>query len=313
MSFKEIAKDFSIVVIFVLVFGITFLFSKNFLSSSVKENLPASVAQPIIQSITPEMVVAKDEETTPQINTKSAISIEFRRNGNEKVLFEKDSDKEFPIASLAKLMTALVVMKRYDLKQEVVVSKTAMEQEGEQGDLKEGQFLSVENLLYIMLIESSNRAAYALSEVLGNDWFSSLMNEEAKELGMLNTHFQDSSGLGSNTYSTTRDLAKLSKYLFLNYPLFLKIVSNKEFNLYLPNGTFHHKLVNTNELLGQDDVIAGKTGYTYGAQGCYMVIQQVGQDKYVVNIILGANDRLLEMQRLLKMSSLMRNKTLIGG
>ena len=318
MTFREIIKSFIIFGIFITVFCATFLFASSFLSSDVERNLSASVSAGIgIEEKSNEVVLVKEveKEAEPilEIEALSAISVDFSKNRKERILFSKNSKEVLPTASLAKLMTALVVMKRYDLSQEVVISRKAMEQIGEQGVLKEGEVLTIENLLYITLIESSNRAAFAISEVLGKEGFIGLMNDEAKTLGLSHTHFEDSAGLNGKTYSTVEDLAKLSQHLFLNYPLFLKIVGNKEYDLYLPDGTFHHKLVNTNEFLGRDHVVVGKTGYTHEAQGCYMVIQKIDEDNFVVNIILGAVDRSAELQKLINISSDIRNKTLIGG
>jgi len=237
------------------------------------------------------------------INAESAISIEIAE-GKSKILFEKNSQKRLPIASLVKLMTALVVLEKYDLSKKVVIDKSIMAEEGEQGNLKLGEVLSVKNLLYITLIESSNRAAYAISEVVGKDEFVALMNKKAKNLGLLNIYFKDSTGLDAGSYSTVQDIAKLSEYLFLNYPLFREIMGLKEFNLYLDNGLFHHKLINTNKLLGEvPGVILGKTGWTDFAKGCFMVIQDLslktGSHKYVIHVVLGAKDRFGEMKKLI--------------
>lgn len=282
----------------VLLLGNTFWLIKwlNANSMAVFQASASDFIEPVEIS---ESAVLKNEEDDFKINAESAISIEFGGDIQEEVLFEKDVDKKLPIASLVKLMTALLVLENYDLTKEVVISKTAIEQVGEQGDLKEGQVLSVKNLLYIALIESSNRAAYALSEAIGEDNFVALMRNRAAELGLINTYFEDSTGLDEKSYSTANDLAKLSKYLFLNYPLFGEIIGLKEFYLYLPDGSFHHKLINTNELLGQYEIVGGKTGYTIAAKGCFMAIQKKSPEKYVIHVILGSEDRFSEMQKLI--------------
>lgn len=146
-------------------------------------------------------------------------------------------------------------------------------------------------------MESSNRAAYALSSIMGTDNFITLMNEKAKNLGLLNTHFQDAAGLDAASYSTAEDLIKLSGYVFENYPLFRKIISLKEYSLYLEDGMLHHTLINTNSLLGENNIIGGKTGYTNEALGCFMTIQNSAvKGNYVINIVLGSQDRFTEMK-----------------
>lgn len=277
------------------------------LGSGIRSSLQASASDAIQSADSSQPTVLEtnftEEKSGLGISAKSAVSVEFDISGEERILIKKNENKKLPMASLTKLMVALVVLDEYDLNQKISISKLAMEQEGEQGSLKEGQVLSVENLLYIALIESSNRAAFALAEIIGKDNFVFLMNSKARNLGLENTYFSDNTGLDEKSYSTAEDLAKLSKHLFLDYSLFRKIVSQKESYLYLDDGSLHHKLVNTNELLGQDEVVGGKTGYTYVARGCFMVIQKKSQSRYAVHVILGTEDRLLEMHRLMNIAS----------
>ena len=147
-------------------------------------------------------------------------------------------------------------------------------------------------------MESSNKAARALSGVVGKNNFIILMNERAQDLGMASTHFEDSTGLSPFSYSTAEDVANLSQYLFENYPLFREIIGLKEYDLYV-NGMLHHKLINTNKLLGMDNIIGGKTGWTNEAKGCFMAIQENPQGGYAIHIVLGAKDRFLEMEKLI--------------
>lgn len=244
------------------------------------------------------------EDAKPQesldIKVASAIAVRVTPLG-EKTIFNKDEEKSLPVASLTKLMTALVVLEKYDLNQEVIVSELALKQEGEQGVLKSGDILSVKNLLYIMLIESSNRASFALSEIMGPEDFIETMNQTAKRIGLKNTYFKDSSGLDGASYSTSRDLVVLTRYLFEHYPVFKEIVAQKEFDLYSPSGAFHHKLLTTNKFLGQiENIVGGKTGWTTFSKGCFMIIQENPQTKsYVIYVVLGTEDRFLEMEKLI--------------
>ncbi|MSU54595.1 MAG: D-alanyl-D-alanine carboxypeptidase [Candidatus Staskawiczbacteria bacterium] len=233
------------------------------------------------------------------LQAKSGLSVEIGDN-NSKILFNQNSEVRLPIASLTKLMTAMVVLSHYDLSAKVTMGPMAMAQIGEQGDLKLGQEFTVKNLLYTTLMESNNRSAYALSEVLGNEEFIGLMNQDAKNLGMTNTNFQDVTGLDPSSYSTAKDLVIVTQYLFKNYPLFNEIIRQKEYNLYLYDGIFHHKAVNTNILLGENNIFGGKTGFTKVAQGCFMILQESPQEKsYIISILLGSQDRFLEMKKLI--------------
>lgn len=299
---RAVARGF--ILFFALVFlVISILWIIEWLGIDILKNFQASASGATELADTTPPQSYSIESDSPSIGAESAISLEIS-DDQEKVLFEKQGDKKLPIASLTKLMTALVVLETYDLSKEIVVDKPAMSQVGEQGDLKEGQMLSIKNLLYITLIESSNKAAFLLSEVIGEDNFILLMNANAKALGLPNTHFADTTGLDSASYSTTEDVAKLSGYLFFNYPLFREIVSLKEYNLYLPDGSFHHKLINTNQLLGQiDGLVGGKTGWTNIAKGCFMAIEKNKDGNYVIYVVLGAEDRFSAMKNLMSLVS----------
>jgi len=246
-----------------------------------------------------------------EISAKSAISVLVDSDGKEKIIFEKGIDKILPIASLTKLMTAKVVLEYYpDLSQIVEISKEVVAQEGDSGKLKVGEKLSVENLLYLMLIESSNDAAYALTEEIGQEGFVELMNLEAKYLGMENTYFEDSTGISPRNQSNSKDLIIFTKSL-LEEPLIWEILKKPEFDLYSPDGIFHHKLININELLKEWEnnleIIGGKTGYTLAAKGCFLLVLKDSQGNYIINIILGSENRLEEMKNLINSVEYARN------
>ncbi len=275
---------------------------RNTYQASVYNVVKARDFEQSKEQIKPPPVVLIEEDPD-KIYAKSALSVEFNEE-SEKILFSQNENEVLPIASLTKLMTALIVLENYDLNQEITISSKVMEIEGVQGVLKEGEILTTENLLYIMLMESSNRAAYALSELMGNDNFIELMNKKAKELGLKNTNFKDATGLDENSYSTAKDLYNLSKYLFINQPLFSNITSFDEYYLYLNNGSLHHKLENTNKLLGEiPNIIGGKTGFTLRAKGCFIAIQKKYiSGSYVIHIVLGADDREKQIRKLISLT-----------
>ncbi len=320
MNTQKIIKFSLLFLVFILLVGIVFWgvqwFSNSLGAMLINDNifLPGSLQTSLNNTQSSvEKIPIVNQDLLPshnwqveylKIGAESAISVEIG-NGQPKFLFKKNEEKKLPIASLTKLMTALVVLEQYDLNQKVTISETTMSQEGEQGNLKAGQILSVKNLLYIMLIESSNKAAYALADVMGTEQFIVLMNFDAQKISLKNTHFQDSTGLDPKSYSTAKDLAKLSEYLFENYTLFKEIINLKEYDLYLDDGTLHHKLINTNELLGINNIIGGKTGFTDSAKGCLMVIQNSPQrGDYIIHIVLGAQNRFLEIQKIINWTNL---------
>lgn len=304
-SYKEIIKAILLFFIFILLTGPIFWSMKLSLDNSGRflyEGAKASFYDSLqYDSLQNEEKVINQKSEGFSVNAESFISVKVRPDYFSQILLSKNDKKRLPIASLVKLMTALVVLENYNLPQKVKVSELAMAQEGEQGNLKQGEILSVKNLLYISLIESSNKAAFALSEVIGTDKFIALMNETSQKIGLSNTHFKDATGLDQKSYSTSEDIAKLSGYLFENYQLFREIINLKEFDLYLDNGEFHHKLINTNKLLGENlGIVGGKTGWTSFSRGCFMVIQKNPEsDNYLIHVILGSEDRTEEIKKII--------------
>lgn len=241
------------------------------------------------------------ETGSPKVEADSAISVWISPENQEKILFEKDTNKILPVASLTKLMTAHIALEYYpDLSQTIEISQEAVFQTENFGNLKIGERLSVENLLYIMLIESSNDAAFSLAEIIGQEGFVDLMNLEAKSLGMGDSHFVDPSGVSPENKSSVKDLVILTKQL-LERPLIWEILGKPEFDLYGPDGVFHHKLINTNELLGEvDNIVGGKTGYTEEAKGCFLLVLEVPKNKgFLINVILRAENKFEEMEKLI--------------
>ncbi|MCX6722558.1 MAG: serine hydrolase, partial [Candidatus Staskawiczbacteria bacterium] len=214
----------------------------------------------------------------------------------DKIIFEKDTDKKLPIASLTKLMTAVVVLDNYNLSDVIEVNKIADAQEPIKQDVKSGDIMPVESFLDIMLISSSNKSAYALSEKIGEKKFVDLMNKKSKEIGLKNTFFADPTGLNYKNISTVNDLAKLAEYIIKNYPKIAEISSSKELDI--PE---FGKIINTDHLLNEiPDIICSKTGFTIEANGCLLlVINNSKNNDYLINIILNSDDRFGEMKKMI--------------
>ena len=285
--------------------------------------LSAQINQQILEK---ELKMLKSARVSPpedlEIRARAAISVEINNKGNEKILFEKNSQQPLPIASLTKLMTALVVFdldETYNLSQPIKISQKAVFQEGESkyADLVAGEFLSVESLLYIMLMESSNDAAYAITELIGQGAFVDLMNLYAKDLGLKNTYFANSTGLDpdflyqSINLSTAQDLVKLAKYILVEYPQIFGITNNCYYEVLRPNGIFRHLISeNTNELLAEfPEIIGGKTGWSLVADGCLLlVLESPRKNNYFINVVLGSKDRFGEMRKLIEQVDKIRQK-----
>jgi len=289
-----------------LVISLPIWWGANLFQQGFENYLFAKTTVPNSQVLTAEMVgtLLNPPQKELNIQAKSAFSI-LTEEGQQgwTVVYEQNEKLRLPIASLTKLMTALVVLENYDLNQQVMISKAAVDQDETIGQLRVGEILSVKDLLYMTLIESSNDAAYALSELIGVNNFIEVMNWQAKNMGLKNTHFVNPNGLDDpKNYSSAQDLAILIKNL-LSKPLLWNILQTSEYKVYMPEGKLHHMAKNTNILLGeesqwQNKIYGGKTGWTLDAKGCLALVIKDG-GSYLINIILGADDRFGEMKNLI--------------
>ncbi|MBI3495508.1 D-alanyl-D-alanine carboxypeptidase [Candidatus Berkelbacteria bacterium] len=179
----------------------------------------------------------------------------------------KDAEKPVPIASLTKMMTAIVVAQNMDVTKQITISRNAVSEIGSDAGLKIGETLSVEDGLKALLISSANDAAYALAENFqgGVQQFVTKMNETAVDLGLHDTEFKDPAGLDDGGHSTAKELAIIASYLLTNERL-ARIVGTSETDIYSTNYHLKHHLKNSNRLL-QDElyypgILGVKTGFT---------------------------------------------------
>ena len=256
---------------------------------------PAISRNPGEKSIVPE-----------DFSASAAFAVWVDNNGRRKTLFQKNADGKFPIASVSKLMVADIILNNYDLSRIVEIDEAAVAREEDFGSLKAGERLSVKNLLYLILMESSNDAVWALAEQEGIDNFVLEMNRQAGESGLADTYFINPNGVdpdipnGPLNYSTARDLSRLAQTLYEKKPLVWDILGLSAYDLYMPDGKLHHRLKNTNELLGMvPRLIGGKTGWTPIAKGCLVLLQRApGNQGFLVYVLLGSDDRFGEMAKL---------------
>jgi D-alanyl-D-alanine carboxypeptidase len=303
MDLKRITQGVLLSFVFLFFFGFFIYGAERVLSSGFNDIVFLSsvydgVGKNNIQDTKPVQRALSPLEL--DANTKSAISVESNLSGENKIIFKKNKDLKLPIASLTKLMTAVISLENYDLSKNITVSKEADLQLPMLVDLKFGDTLPAESFLYIMLIESSNKAAYALSEQMGEQKFISLMNQKASELGLASTFFADPTGVNSKNVSTANDLVKLTEYILKNHPNIAEISKTKEFDV--PN---YGKITNTNQLLGEiPEIVCSKTGFTAEAKGCLLlVLNKPENNNYSINIILGADDRFAEMKKMVDWQS----------
>ena len=173
------------------------------------------------------------------------------------------------MASTTKIMTALVAIENSNAADTVAIDRRAVGVEGSSIYLTEGELLTMENLLYALLLASANDAAAAIAIEIGGsiEEFAAMMNEKARELGLKNTHFENPHGLDSEThYTTAIDLAKLTAAALKN-ETFAKIVSTYKTTIPMNGGT--RVLINHNKLLrSYEGAIGVKTGFTRRSGRC---------------------------------------------
>ena len=206
--------------------------------------------------------------------------------GTGRLLFERNADAKSLIASTTKIMTALIVCEQCNVLDRIRIPKEAVGIEGSSMYLKEGEILTVQELLYGLMLSSGNDAAVALAIYCGGtvEGFAGLMNDKAYMLGLHNTHFVNPHGLDApGHYSTAEDLAILGAYAMEN-PIFAQTVSTKSVTVgerYLTN---HNKLLWRVE--GADGI---KTGFTRAA-GRILVSSAIRDGRRLVAVTINAPD-----------------------
>lgn len=235
----------------------------------------------------------------PVLESKAVLAID--RNTN-KILYQKNANLKRQIASLTKLMTAYIILEENKLEETVTISRKAVDAFGSKVWLFPNEKITVQSLLYGLLVHSGNDAAVALAEHNADtvESFIDKMNIYAKNLGLTNTHFSNPSGLDDpENYSTAFDLSILTQQI-LKFPLVLEIVKNKNFVITSADGKLKHKLKTTNELLDSYLPIKGlKTGTTDLAKECFIGITENKNNGDIITIILGSPNRFQETKILI--------------
>ncbi len=241
-----------------------------------------------------------------QIQLESRAALSLLISNPEKILFQNNISEELPIASLTKLITALIVMENYNLDDLIQISREAIMTEGNGPDFVIGEKISVKNLLYAMLMQSSNDSAVALSEKIGKENFVDLINKKIRDLELKNTYFSEPTGLDYKNISSAYDLAKITEYILSSkdFSLIWEILLTPAIDIYSSDGTISHHLINTNKLLEKiPGLIGGKTGYIEEAGDCMVLVMETPNKEKVINIILGAKNKFQEMEKLINWSN----------
>lgn len=237
----------------------------------------------------------------PHITAEAAVVYDPLQN---EFLFQKNADKLFGIASITKIMTAIVALEHVGENDMVEIHTSAIETEGDEGTLLDGEHFTLRNLIILMLTASSNDAAVAIAEHVGflqgassfeesQKIFVRLMNETARKIGLGNTHFQNPTGLDMDetaeiisNVSTARETAQLIGYA-LRYSLLSTM--NPTFSTLLSEEGNTHVFSPTHVLLmNEPGVISGKTGFTDTAGGTLATVAEIPVGKLSVVVILNS-------------------------
>jgi serine-type D-Ala-D-Ala carboxypeptidase (penicillin-binding protein 5/6) len=216
------------------------------------------------------------------------------------ILYEKNIQERLYPASTTKMMTALVAIEKFPIDQVATVPNIYIPPH--KINLRPAEKITIENLIYGTLISSGNDAAETIAANFpgGREEFIKEMNKKAEELNLMNTKFQNPTGLDApNHYSTALDLARIAVYA-LRDNLFSNIVATQKTSIFSIDGKYEHKLQNINQLLGTMDGVKGvKTGYTEGA-GESLVALTERDGKRILTVVLGSDDRFGETRELVE-------------
>ena len=269
-----------------IMFIIFFLMISNSLQIKAVESSLVEDEEVDLGDIQKELIEASAE--TEELNLDSRIALIYDR-ASGRILYEKNGNKQTPMASTTKIMTAIVVLENANLKDTVTIDSKAAGIGGSRLGLKKNDKITVNDLLYGLMLRSGNDAAIALATYVGGstEGFAEMMNNKAKELGLTNSHFVVPHGLDNEGhYTTAYELAKMADYA-LKIDKFKEIVSTKSTIIYI-NG-YSKTINNTNQLLGSVAGVYGvKTGFTNGAGRC-LVSSCKRDDLDIITVIIGAN------------------------
>ncbi len=254
---------------------------------SYEETLPSS-----------SIPVKKEYAVAPVIEARAAIIVDFDSGS---VLYEKNPDTKLQIASITKLMTAIIALEEGNLDDSVYVSSKAAQTEGSKVWLYSGEEITLRNLLLAILIHSGNDAAVAVAEHIGGDvpTFVQKMNDKTKKIGLYSTHYENPVGFDAlENYSTVRDLALLARYAYRK--AFIRdAVIIPSMSISSVDGSLSHDLETTNDLLeGFMNVLGLKTGHTELAGLSFVSIIENDNGNKIITVVLNSPARFTETKRL---------------
>lgn len=281
--------------IFIVSFVIFVFNNINYAKALRPEKIEEITAQSGTPTEKPQYFYLNNANVQPDV---SAVAYLVGDLDTGEVVLARKQDQKFPIASVSKLMTALVAGEITKGDEIAQVSKKALATEGNNGDLRTGEKIKISDLLYPLLLESSNDAAEVIAEHFGRDFFMQKMNEEAESLKMSATNYEDPSGLSENNQSTVSDLFKLTGYLKEQRQDLFKITTLRSYS------DKKHSWSNISQFLGESGYIGGKSGYTDPAKQTVISVFNLPLSKIgyrpIAITLLQSSDRHGDVENILK-------------
>ena len=289
----------ALLVLFVLI-----LAGRSSSSTEIKE--PAFNYVPAYKQGSPE----------PEISALSYLGAYLGEDGKTIILADKNSEDLLPMASLTKLMTAVVAYKNYNLEDEITMGPKVNDWADSSKRFIPGTSFKISELLCALLIESNNDAAMALAGRMGMDNFLSAMNKEAQDLGIITTYYDNPVGIDPSSkkeiinYSTAEELLILAREIINNYPEILEITSLPRYDIKTSSGGYNHTAISTDKFLSDENekllcqgeplkILGGKTGSTdLSKKNLLLVTEPPNKVGHLITIVLSADDNFEETRKL---------------
>lgn len=218
----------------------------------------------------------------------SANAFLVKKLSDNSIILEKNSYNVYPIASITKLMNALIALDNIPPNDTIILTSKILEPLGYSPSLFLGLRVTAGDLLRASLIQSTNDAAEALAYFLGRERFIDLMNQKSAELKMAETFFKDPHGLDSKSQSSASDIDKLISYIFTNRPEIMNIT--KDDNFWMPDKTGKMlKFKNMNNFYNFPEFIGGKTGYILAAKQTLASIFEINGEPISIVLLYSEN------------------------
>jgi len=254
--------------------------------------------------------------TKTEISALSYLGAYLGEDGKTMILTEKNSEDLLPMASLTKLMTAIVAYKNYNLEDKITMGPKVNDWPDSSKRFIPGTSFKIGELLRALLIESNNDAAMALAGKMGLDNFVAMMNGEAKELGIITTYYDNPVGIDPSSkkeiinYSTAKELLILAREIINNYPEILETTSLPRYDIKTSSGSYNHTAVSTDKFLSDENekllcqgeplkILGGKTGSTdLSKKNLLLIIEPPNKVGHLITIILSADDNFEETKKI---------------